>query len=290
MLPTTFWAEAVNTACYVQNRVLVTKPHNKTPYKLFLGRKPALGFMRPFGCLVTILNTNNHLGSLMLLMRILIGKMETVPGKDYILLPLWPVDPLLSQSSKSSFDDGFKPLGDYEKKITKEPGKEGGDSINAVGIKSSIDLPDDLNMPELEDIVYSYDDEDVGTKACKKQTMVANSTIEAEYVAASSCCGQVLWIQNQLLDYGLKLRVKKLEKKRGSRTHKLRRLYKVGRTARVVSSDEASLGDQEDASKHGRKIHDIDADEDITLENVHDAEMFDVNDLQGDEVFVNVGN
>ncbi|GKD82425.1 putative ribonuclease H-like domain-containing protein [Tanacetum coccineum] len=48
-LPTTFWAKAVNTACYVQNRVLVTKPHNKTPYKLFLGRKPTLGFMRPFG-------------------------------------------------------------------------------------------------------------------------------------------------------------------------------------------------------------------------------------------------
>ncbi|GJY82035.1 ribonuclease H-like domain-containing protein [Tanacetum coccineum] len=45
-LPTTFWAEEVNTACYVQNRILVTKPHNKTPYELFLGRKPALGFMR----------------------------------------------------------------------------------------------------------------------------------------------------------------------------------------------------------------------------------------------------
>ncbi|GJT80391.1 hypothetical protein Tco_1054733 [Tanacetum coccineum] len=84
----------------------------------------------------------------------------------------------------------------------------------------------------------------------------------------------------------LKKRVKKLEKKGGSRTHKLKRLYRVGRSARVVSSEEASLGDKEDASKQGRKIHNIDADEDITLENVHDAEMFDVNDLDGDEVVV----
>ncbi|GJS69434.1 putative ribonuclease H-like domain-containing protein [Tanacetum coccineum] len=36
LLPTVFWAEAVNTACYVLNRVLVTKPHNKTPYELIL--------------------------------------------------------------------------------------------------------------------------------------------------------------------------------------------------------------------------------------------------------------
>ncbi|GJS15632.1 putative ribonuclease H-like domain-containing protein [Tanacetum coccineum] len=61
-LPTTFWAEAVNTACYVQNRVLVVKPHNKTSYELFHGRTPTLSFMRPFGCLVTILNTIDHLG------------------------------------------------------------------------------------------------------------------------------------------------------------------------------------------------------------------------------------
>ncbi|GJR02725.1 putative ribonuclease H-like domain-containing protein [Tanacetum coccineum] len=61
-LPTTFWAEAVNTACYVQNRVLVVKPHNKTPYELFHGRTPTLSFMRPFGCHVTILNTIDHLG------------------------------------------------------------------------------------------------------------------------------------------------------------------------------------------------------------------------------------
>ncbi|GKD91429.1 putative ribonuclease H-like domain-containing protein, partial [Tanacetum coccineum] len=60
-LPTTILDEAVNTACYVQNRVLVIKPHNKTPYEPFLARKPALSFMRPFGCPVTILNTLDHL-------------------------------------------------------------------------------------------------------------------------------------------------------------------------------------------------------------------------------------
>ena len=38
---------------------------------------------------------------------------------------------------------------------------------------------------------------------CKKQTNVSTSTAEAEYVAASSCCAQVLWIQNQMMDYGL---------------------------------------------------------------------------------------
>ncbi|GJZ00559.1 zf-CCHC domain-containing protein [Tanacetum coccineum] len=53
---------AVSTACYVQNRVLVTKPHNKTPYELLHGRPPSISFMRPFGCLVTILNTLDPLG------------------------------------------------------------------------------------------------------------------------------------------------------------------------------------------------------------------------------------
>nr|GEV60274.1 retrovirus-related Pol polyprotein from transposon TNT 1-94 [Tanacetum cinerariifolium] len=62
LLPIPFWAEAVNTACYVQNRVLVTKPHNKTPYELLHGRTPSIGFMRPFGCPVTILNTLDPLG------------------------------------------------------------------------------------------------------------------------------------------------------------------------------------------------------------------------------------
>ncbi|GJW70983.1 putative ribonuclease H-like domain-containing protein [Tanacetum coccineum] len=61
-LPNTFWAEAVSTACYVLNRVLVTKPQNKTPYELITGKIPIISYIRPFRCHVTILNTIDHLG------------------------------------------------------------------------------------------------------------------------------------------------------------------------------------------------------------------------------------
>ncbi|KAJ9548226.1 hypothetical protein OSB04_020769 [Centaurea solstitialis] len=61
-LPITFWAEAVNTACYVQNRVLIVKSKGKTPYELFEKKKPYIGFLQPFGCPCTILDTKTHLG------------------------------------------------------------------------------------------------------------------------------------------------------------------------------------------------------------------------------------
>nr|GEV66137.1 putative ribonuclease H-like domain-containing protein [Tanacetum cinerariifolium] len=48
-LPTTFWAEEVNIACYVLNRALVIKPHNKTPYELIRRRPPLIDFIKPFG-------------------------------------------------------------------------------------------------------------------------------------------------------------------------------------------------------------------------------------------------
>nr|GEY19167.1 putative ribonuclease H-like domain-containing protein [Tanacetum cinerariifolium] len=61
-LPTIFWTEAVATACYVLNRVLVTKPHAKTPYELLTGDKPSISYLKPFGCHMTILNTSESLG------------------------------------------------------------------------------------------------------------------------------------------------------------------------------------------------------------------------------------
>ncbi|GJU03069.1 hypothetical protein Tco_1113407 [Tanacetum coccineum] len=71
---------------------------------------------------------------------------------------------------------------------------------------------------------------------------------------------------NQALEIdSLKRKVKKLEKKKGSRTYRFKRLYKVGRSARVVSSEDEGLGAQEDASKQGKKIDEIDQDAEVTL-------------------------
>nr|GEY09535.1 putative ribonuclease H-like domain-containing protein [Tanacetum cinerariifolium] len=160
-LPTAFWAEAVNTACYVQNKVLVIKP--------------------PFGCPVIILNTldplvvagNQSNGS--------DGKarVETVPDKDYILLPLLTQDPVFSSSSKDSLGDGFKPSGEEEKKDAKDLEIEDNEVLSTeeprvnqekeanVNIINNINTGcvDDPNMPNLEEIVHLDDDEDVGTEA-----------------------------------------------------------------------------------------------------------------------------
>ncbi|GKE93371.1 putative ribonuclease H-like domain-containing protein [Tanacetum coccineum] len=119
-LPTTFWAEAVNTACYTFNRVRVTKPQNKTPYELLFGHKPILIRESPLN-------------------------LEAFSDSDY-----------------------------------------GGSNLDRKSTTGGCQF--------LGQRLISWQ--------CKKQTIVATSTTEAEYVAAANCCGQVLWVQNQLLDYG----------------------------------------------------------------------------------------
>ncbi|GKE72521.1 putative ribonuclease H-like domain-containing protein, partial [Tanacetum coccineum] len=133
--PTTFWAEAVNTAC----------------------RKPALSFMRPFRCPVTILNTIDHLGNQS---NGNAGtkacddagktRMETVPGKDCILLPLWTQDLPFSSSSKDSPDGEFKPSGEEEKKDAEDLGNE--DSEVTSTIEPRVNQEKDANINNTNNI------------------------------------------------------------------------------------------------------------------------------------------
>ncbi|GKB05928.1 putative RNA-directed DNA polymerase, eukaryota, reverse transcriptase zinc-binding domain protein [Tanacetum coccineum] len=208
----TFWAKAVNTACYVQNKELVIKPHNKTPYELFLGRKPALSFMRPFRYLVTILNTIDHLGKLdgkanegffvgystnSKAFRVFNSRTRIVEENLHVQKHVMMQVKLewIQYLAKITYCYQGE-----EKKDAKDPGNEDSKvpsteesrfnqekdasinntntinivspTINVAGIEDNVvdenivyGCADDLNMPELEDIVYSNDDKDVGAEA-----------------------------------------------------------------------------------------------------------------------------
>nr|GEY17477.1 ribonuclease H-like domain-containing protein [Tanacetum cinerariifolium] len=132
-LHVTFWAKAVNTACYVQNMVLVNKSQNKTPYELFNDRTPAIGFLKPFGCHVMILNTLDNLGKFeekgdkgyfigysMSSKAFRVQRMQksrsekNISSLRYIALPNWAHDTLLESSliPTACFTDSLKPLSD----------------------------------------------------------------------------------------------------------------------------------------------------------------------------------
>ncbi|GKB04932.1 putative ribonuclease H-like domain-containing protein [Tanacetum coccineum] len=198
------------------------------------GRKPALSFMRPFRCLVTIFNALEHLGKFdgkadegffvgyftnSKAYRLVVAGNQTngnagtkenidagqdgkkiVPDQKYILLPLLTSDPSLSKSSKDSPDARFKPSGEEEKidfehqeneysevpntqelRVNQEQDANvnSTNNINTVNLTiSAADIEnnvvdenivygciDDPNIPNLEEIVYSDDDDEVGAEA-----------------------------------------------------------------------------------------------------------------------------
>nr|GEU86535.1 putative ribonuclease H-like domain-containing protein [Tanacetum cinerariifolium] len=186
LLPIPFWAEAVNTAYYVQNRVLVTNPHNKTPYELLLSRSPSI---------------KENLDACKV-------RKEIVSAQQYVMLPLWSIG---SQDPQNTNDDDafdvkeneidvhvYANGADFEELSFNSTNRVNAVSapVNAaelnstnntnsfnttsasvnvvslnfriVGNSSFMDpfkYPDDPDMPELEDIVYSDDEEDVGAEA-----------------------------------------------------------------------------------------------------------------------------
>ncbi|GJR85697.1 retrovirus-related pol polyprotein from transposon TNT 1-94 [Tanacetum coccineum] len=172
LLPTTFWAEVVSTACYVQNRVLVTKPHNKTPYELLHGSRP--DWLFDIDLLTNSMNyepvtagnqTNKNAG--------IKYNVDAVPTQQYILLPLLYDSP---QSSKDAVaDDAGKKTNEEttNKGYTNNTNRVSTVSAAGEGFTNADNLPTDPLMPDLEDTtdllntsIFSgaYDDEDVGAE------------------------------------------------------------------------------------------------------------------------------
>nr|GEU39514.1 hypothetical protein [Tanacetum cinerariifolium] len=133
------------------NRVLVIKPHNKTPYKLLHGRTPNIGFMRPFGCPVIILNALDSLGKFN-------GKVD-----EGFLVGYSTKKKAKGKSLVESFI-GYRDLSAEFKDCSDNSINE----VNAAGTLVTTDafqLPDDPDMPELEDIIYSNDEDNFGAEA-----------------------------------------------------------------------------------------------------------------------------
>ncbi|GJR69351.1 hypothetical protein Tco_0015416 [Tanacetum coccineum] len=91
------------------------------------------------------------------------ARIETVPSKDYILLPLWMADPPFSQCSKSSQDDGSKPSSDDEKKVDEDPRKDS-ESIDQEK-DDNVNSTNNVNAASTNEVNAVDDDEDVGAKA-----------------------------------------------------------------------------------------------------------------------------
>nr|GEV39358.1 hypothetical protein [Tanacetum cinerariifolium] len=173
-------AEALNTACYVQNRVLVTKPQNKTPYELLHGRTPSIGFMRHFGCLATILNTLDSL-----------GKFDRKVDEGFLVGYFVSSKAFRNTDGDAAFEvkepefERRKPESEvYVSPSSSAQSKKHDDKTNTNTFSADVHsnaivspthgkslyvdsskLLDDLDMPELEDITYSDDEYDVGVEA-----------------------------------------------------------------------------------------------------------------------------
>ncbi|GJW69427.1 retrovirus-related pol polyprotein from transposon TNT 1-94 [Tanacetum coccineum] len=128
LLPTTFWAEAVNTACYVQNRVLVTKPHNKTPYELLISRPPRSGpeWLFDIDSLTKSMNYepvtagNQTNGNACIEKNVNAGQagQEKASDHEYILLPLMISNSPLSSSTQSTDNkDADEHVQDFRAKL-----------------------------------------------------------------------------------------------------------------------------------------------------------------------------
>nr|GFB04152.1 retrovirus-related Pol polyprotein from transposon TNT 1-94 [Tanacetum cinerariifolium] len=175
LLPILFWAEAVNTACYVQNMVLVTKPHNKTPYELLHGRTLSSGptWLFDIDSLTRTMNYqpvtagNQSNPSAGFQDKFDAEKAGEAVTQQYMLFLGWSLGS--SNPQNKDGDDAFDGKQD-DKTKKKAKGKShiesftGDKDLSAEFEDYSENSSNEVNAAEIEDITYS-DHENVGAEA-----------------------------------------------------------------------------------------------------------------------------
>ncbi|KAL8147637.1 hypothetical protein AgCh_005094 [Apium graveolens] len=106
-IPTYFWAEAINTVCYTQNRTLINKLYEKTPYELMANKKPSLIYFHVFGGKCFVLKDDVHLGKFDVKAKEFIFLGYSLESKAYIVYVM--SDQKVVESLNVTFDDAKLP-------------------------------------------------------------------------------------------------------------------------------------------------------------------------------------
>nr|GEU36777.1 ribonuclease H-like domain-containing protein [Tanacetum cinerariifolium] len=230
------WVEAVATACYTQNHSIVRLCHGKTPYEILHGKLLDLSFLHVFGALCYPTNDTENLGKLQPKADIGPALHEMTPAtissglvpKPTSLTPFVP--PLRNDWNllfQPLFDELLTPLPSVDppsptvialidEVIALEPAESTGSPSSTTVDQDTPSPSKSQTTPETQPPViphnvkeYNHDIQvaHIGDRliswSLKRKKSVAISNTEAEYIALSSCCAQILWMRSQLTDYGL---------------------------------------------------------------------------------------
>ncbi|GJZ54728.1 retrovirus-related pol polyprotein from transposon TNT 1-94 [Tanacetum coccineum] len=190
------WAEAVATACYTQNRSVIRLRHGKTPYELLHDKLPDLSFFHVFGALCYPINDS---------------EMCSNPEGIFLNQSKYALESLKKYGMESS-DPIDTPMVEKSKLDEDTQGK----ALDPTHYRGMIGTLMYLTANYVDADHAGCQDTRRSTSGCmqllgdrlvswssKRQKSIAISSTEAEYIAMSGCCAQILWMRSQLTDYGL---------------------------------------------------------------------------------------
>nr|GEU49091.1 retrovirus-related Pol polyprotein from transposon TNT 1-94 [Tanacetum cinerariifolium] len=233
--PLFLWAEAIATACFTQNRSIIHRRFNKTPYELINGRKLDISFLHVFGALCYPKNDREDIGKLgtkgdigffigysanSCAYRIYNRRTKKIIETMNVSFDELSVMAFEQSSSKPGLQTSARtvpPVQEPQVRQSPTASTTIADTApiltNASSLATNIPITsqdvDELNPNAMVDgntfvnpFANSSTREKLVSWSSKKQDCMALSTAEAEYVSLSACCAQVLWMQTQLTDYG----------------------------------------------------------------------------------------